>query len=96
MIAPVISPGAQRGAMVGCQRGGPLQRRSRLVDALVRQPHRWLAGESQAELAADLLRAPPLLQELGHQAPQLAAGLHSPRVTAGRGVRSRRCASNGG
>jgi hypothetical protein len=53
-----------------------------LVDARVTQPHRWPAGESQPQLAADLLRAPPLGQEPGDQLPQLAIGLDPPPAAA--------------
>jgi hypothetical protein len=50
---------------------------------LVTEPHRRLAGEPQPQLPADLLRAPPLRQQLGDQLPQLAAGLDPPPVAAG-------------
>ena len=67
--AAVIASAAQQRTVAGGQRRRAHQRRSRLadgpVDALVTQPHLRLAGEPQPRLAADLLRAPPLGQQVG-------------------------------
>ena len=98
MGAPVISPGAERGAAVRSQPRWPRQSRSRLidglVDALVRQPHPRLLGELQPQVTADLLWAPPLGQKLRDQLPQFAVGLDaSPMIagaTRGRASSSRR------
>ena len=85
--APVVTSGAQRGAAVRSQRRRPQQRGSRLVDglvdALVTQPHPRLRGEPQSQVAADLLRAPPLGQQPGDQLPLLAVCFDAPRVMAG-------------
>jgi len=53
-----------------------------LVDALVTQPPPRLARKLQPQVTADLLRAPPLREQLGDQLPHLAVGLDPPPVTA--------------
>ena len=87
MSAPVISPGAQRGATVRGQPRWPLQSRFRLIDglvnALVTQPHPRLPGELQPQVTADLLWAPPLAQKLRDQLPQFAVGLDASPMVAG-------------
>src|SRR5579875_3123854 len=62
------------------QRRGPHQRRSGsvdgAVDALMTQPHVRVVTEPGVQVTADLLRAPPLRQQLGRQPPQLDIGVN--------------------
>ena len=44
------------------------------------QPHRRIVGEAQRKVTADLLRAPPLEQQLGDHGAKLFAGLKPPPV----------------
>jgi hypothetical protein len=46
-----------------------------LVDALVTQRHSRFVGEPSAQMAADLLRTPPLPEQLSEQPPQLAVAI---------------------
>ncbi len=73
--AAVFASRAQRGATLGCERRRAHQRRSglvdRLVDAFRAQPHRPIVRELVTQVPADLLRAPPLRQQLTDHAAQL-------------------------
>lgn len=84
--SPVIPPGAQRRAVLRCHRRRPEQRRSGLidglVDALVTQPHRRLVRMVQSKVPADLLRAPPLLQQICHQVSELEVGVEATPMSA--------------
>lgn len=53
----------------------------RLVDALVAQPHAGVVWETPARMAADLLRAPPLLKQLGDSLTQPGVRVDPTRVT---------------
>ena len=46
-----------------------------LIDALMAQPHRRVFGKAVAQVAADLLRAPPPKQELGDHGAEVLVGL---------------------
>jgi hypothetical protein len=87
LSAPVISPGAQRGAVMRRQPRGPQQSRSRLidgpVDAFVAQPHARLFGEPRPQVTADLLWAPSLGQQLRDQLAQFVVGLDPSPMAAG-------------
>ena len=54
-----------------------------LIDALVAQPHSRVVREPAPQVSADLLRTPPLRQELADHAPQLSVLLDTPPVLAG-------------
>ena len=87
MGATVIASGAQRRTALRREPGWPQEHGTgliqRLVDALVAQAHFWFVRKPQAQVPTDLLRAPPLPEELDQQHAELSVGLHAPgRVTS--------------
>jgi len=79
----VISAGSQRRVPVHQARGTQETRIwlvNSLIDAFVAQPHRRVVGETLAQMAADLLRAPPLAKQLGHHDAELLVGVQPPAV----------------
>ena len=87
MGTPVIAAGAKRRTTMRGQLRRAQKCRTRLVnglvDALVTQPHRRLVREPQAQLTGNLLRAPPLEQQLMDQLAELEVGLNAPPMTSG-------------
>lgn len=51
-----------------------------LIDAFVAQPHQWVLGVA-SQVSGDLLRAPPLREQLGDHFAQAGVLLDSPLVT---------------
>ena len=64
----------------------------RLIDRLVHDMPRRLIRELAAQRLADLLRAPPLLQPLGHELPQHRISGDLARAAAGRAAAQPACA----
>jgi len=87
MRPSVVTPGAQRRPTMRSELRAAQECRPwlvyGLVDALVTQPHPRLVGEPSAQVPADLLRAPPLEQQLADQLAQLEVGLDPPLMTSG-------------
>lgn len=82
MRTPVITAGAKRRTTMRGQLRQAQKCRTRLVDglvdALVTQPHRRVVREPPAQLTGNLLRAPPLEQQLTDQLAELEVGLNAP------------------
>jgi hypothetical protein len=75
--------GAQRRTMLRSQPRRAQERRSGLIDGLVRQPHPGFVGEPAAQMAADLLRTPPLREQSTEQLAQLPVALDTTSMLAG-------------
>jgi hypothetical protein len=79
MRASMVAARAKRRTPVWGQLRRPHQHRSGLVDglvdALVTQPHRRFVGKPSTQMAADLLRGPPLRQQLTDQLAELTVRL---------------------
>ena len=76
----VNSPGSQRFPAFDGQRTGAVADRS--VDSLGNDPHRDVAGELDRQCAADLLRAPLLIEAMLNVITQPRIGCKLPRFSA--------------
>src|SRR5215475_258888 len=83
----MVTAGAKRRSMLRRQLRRTQKHRTRKVDgpvdALVAQPHRRLISEPSAQMTADLLRTPPLGQQLTDQLTQLQIGLDAASMMPG-------------
>jgi len=84
VCTPMIPSGPQRRWTVRGKPRRATKARIRLidglVDALVTQAHRRVVGEPGSQVAADLLRAPPLSKEFNNQLAERQIRLGSPPV----------------